>query len=120
MYKITVKSYFSAAHHLRNYKGDCENVHGHNWGVIVTAEYRELKDEGIAIDFRDLKRITDEIIDKLDHEDLNKVEYFIENNPTSENIARYIYDKIKQQEVAIESVVVSETPNYSATYTERN
>lgn len=118
MYRIIVKSHFSAAHHLRNYKGNCENVHGHNWEVQVTAKCSELSDNGIAIDFRDLKDATLSIINKLDHIDLNNIDYFKESNPTSENIARYIYGKIKKQGFPVESVTVSETANYSATFTE--
>lgn len=118
MYKITVKSFFSAAHHLRNYKGNCENVHGHNWKVVVTAKYKELPDNGMAIDFRDLKNITDDVIDTLDHVDINTIDYFQQYNPTSENIAKYIYDEIKKRGIPVADVTVFETEKYSATYSE--
>lgn len=118
MYKINVKSRFSAAHHLRNYKGDCENIHGHNWEVSVTAEFTELSRDGIAIDFRDLKQALHKVIDELDHTDLNSMDYFRETNPTSENVAEYIYRGIKKQGIPLVSVTVSETSDYSATYSE--
>lgn len=118
MYRITVKTKFSSAHHLRNYRGNCENVHGHNWEVLVTAKYKGLAENGIAIDFRELMEISKKIVDKLDHKDLNSMDYFIEHNPTSENIAKYIYDEIKQHGIPVESIAVAETDNYTATYSE--
>lgn len=118
MYKITVKSHFSAAHHLKNYNGNCENIHGHNWNVSVSAEFAELSQNGIAMDFRDLKKTLQKVIDELDHTDLNSIIYFKEKNPTSENVAKYIHEGIKKQGVPLVSVTVSETSDYSATYTE--
>ena len=118
MYKISVKSHFSAAHHLRDYNGDCENMHGHNWNVEVTAGYESLQADGIAVDFRDLKRITDEVVDALDHKDLNQLDFLNGINPTSENIAKYIHDRIKDAGIPVLTTKVSETEFYSATYTE--
>ena len=118
MYRITVKNHFSAAHHLRNYNGDCENVHGHNWEVEVTAKYTELSEDGIGMDFRDLSSVMEEVTGNLDHMDLNTMEYFREKNPTSENIAEYIYRGVKEKGVPVESVKVSETPRYFATFSE--
>ena len=118
MYKISIKSHFSAAHHLRDYNGDCENMHGHNWNVEVTAGYEELKADGIAIDFRELKRVTDEVVSSLDHKDLNSLEFLAGINPTSENIARYIYQRIKEAGIPLLEARVSETDFYSASYTE--
>ena len=117
MYKITVESSFSAAHHLSNYSGNCENIHGHNWKVRVTACYEDVDSCGMGIDFRELKRITEEVLGSMDHRDLNNEEYFIENNPTSENIARYIFDRVKDAGIPVGEVTVFETDRYSATYT---
>ena len=118
MYKINVETYFSAAHHLKNYSGNCENIHGHNWKVRVTACYAELQPDGIAIDFRDLKKVTQSVIDELDHQDLNQLNCFENKNSTSENIAKYIFDAIKTQDIPIKSVTVFETDKFSATYSE--
>ncbi|MDA3793293.1 MAG: 6-carboxytetrahydropterin synthase QueD [Elusimicrobia bacterium] len=117
MYKITIKTHFSSAHHLRNYKGNCENVHGHNWKVEVTAVFSRLPDDGMVMDFKDLKKISSKVIGKLDHKDINKLNYFKSINPTSENIARYIFDGITKEGVPVGEVKVFETENYSASYT---
>ncbi|MFC2061528.1 6-carboxytetrahydropterin synthase QueD [Elusimicrobiota bacterium] len=118
MYKITVESSFSAAHHLRNYRGNCENIHGHNWKVLVTAKFGELSSDGLTMDFRDLKDILQKILDKIDHKDLNEIEYFKDKNPTSENIAEYIYRQIKEAGVPLGNVRIFETDKYSAEYSE--
>ena len=120
MYKISVESYFSAAHHLRNYHGNCENVHGHNWRVLVSARYKDVGSSGMAIDFRELKKLTDEIVMAIDHKDLNDTEFFRDKNPTSENIARFIFDSVKGRKVPVESVTVFETDRYSASYSEES
>jgi len=117
MYKITVESSFSAAHHLVNYKGNCENVHGHNWRVLVAAGYENVSDDGIAIDFRELKKALESILEHLDHKDLNNIEYFNEN-PTSERIAEYIFRKIREQDIPVKNVKVFETDSYCAEYSE--
>ncbi|MGM0567982.1 MAG: 6-carboxytetrahydropterin synthase QueD [Elusimicrobiota bacterium] len=114
-YEITVRTKFSAAHNLRNYKGDCENVHGHNWNVKVTAAFTKLKG-GLSMDFRELKGISKKVIKELDHKNINEVNYFKQENPTSENVARYIYDRIKKEGVPVIKVSVSETDDYTATY----
>ncbi|MGM0441164.1 MAG: 6-carboxytetrahydropterin synthase QueD [Elusimicrobiota bacterium] len=116
MYYITVKTFFSAAHRLRNYNGNCENNHGHNWKVKVTAGFKSLNKNGMAFDFRKLKKMTEAILEKLDHKNLNKLEYFRENNPSSENIAKYIFEKVSAENVPVTSVKVFETDNYCATY----
>ncbi len=118
MYKITVESGFSAAHSLSEYGGDCENIHGHNFKVHVTASFRELSREGMGIDFRELKKITREVLSKLDHRDLGNVEYFKEVNPTSENIAKYVYDEVKKKDIPVHRVTVFETDKYRVSYTE--
>ncbi|MFC2048608.1 6-carboxytetrahydropterin synthase QueD [Elusimicrobiota bacterium] len=118
MYKISVETVFSAAHHLREYEGDCENVHGHNWKVRVTARYDVLPENGMAIDFRDLKSETENILAALDHKDINSLPYFEKINPTSENIAKYIFDQIKSREIPVEKIEVFETDSYIACYSE--
>ena len=94
MYEILVVTGFSAAHSLRDYEGECAKVHGHNWRVRVTVGAEEAGDNGIAIDFRDLKRLTNEVLARLDHTYINEVEPFVTINPTSENIARWLYEEL--------------------------
>ena len=120
MYKIKVLSNFSGAHNLRGYKGKCEELHGHNWRVEVTASADELDDIGMVADFKVLKQMLANCIKELDHRHLNEVEYFKKVNPTSENIARYIYQQMsrKSPEVKVQQVTVWETDTSSATYSE--
>ncbi|MFW6172738.1 MAG: 6-carboxytetrahydropterin synthase QueD [Elusimicrobiota bacterium] len=116
MYKISIKSNFSAAHHLFDYNGNCENIHGHNFKVIVTAGYESVPSSGMAIDFRELKDKTNNVLKSLDHKDINKLDYFKKINPTSENIAKYIFDRVSQQDIPVLEVTVFETDKYSASY----
>ena len=118
MYEIKVKSDFSAAHNLRNYKGKCEKLHGHNWFVEAVFVFVSLDKEGLAIDFRKAKMLLKQALDRLDHAYLNKVKPFTRTNPTSENIAKFIYDKISRKNKKIKSVTVWENDNACATYSE--
>lgn len=116
MYEILVKSGFSAAHKLREYKGKCENLHGHNWLVEATVSSKTLDKTGLLIDFRILKGKLKEILDKLDHTDLNGLPYFKKNNPTSENIARYVFNMLKRRGIKPHKVSVWESDMSCATY----
>ncbi len=121
MYHLKIISNFAAAHNLLNYQGDCENLHGHNWKIEVSVATRELDSSGLGIDFKILKRHTNAILDRLDHKYLNKLDYFIEFSPSSENISRYIFEsletELKVPGVEIEAVTVWESDNACATYT---
>ena len=120
MHKVEITTYFSSAHFLRGYKGKCESLHGHNWKVVVLVSSKELKSDGMVIDFSQLKKITNAALVELDHKNLNDLEYFKEYNPSSENIAKYIYIKLKQEIVskgcALEEIRVWETENSCAIY----
>ena len=121
MYEIKIKSTFSAAHSLRNYKGSCENLHGHNWKVEVVVLTNKLNKAGIGIDFRILKRIVNKVLTPLDHNYLNKLPYFKKANPSAENIAKYIYKKVEKyfkNKVSISKVTVWESDSASLTYYE--
>ena len=118
MYEINVKANFSAAHNLRNYRGKCERLHGHNWVVEAVFAYEALGKNGIAIDFRVAKRLLKNIVEKLDHSYLNESRIFKKINPTSENIAKFIYDEIKKRNKNLKSVSVWENENSYTTYME--
>jgi 6-pyruvoyltetrahydropterin/6-carboxytetrahydropterin synthase len=118
MYNIKVESSFSSAHNLRGYKGKCEELHGHNWRVEVVAAQDELDKTGMVLDFRYLKMKLSRILEKLNHKYLNKIACFKKINPTSENIARYIYDNLKPHILSLKSVTVWENNSSSATYEE--
>lgn len=97
-WRLKVKKDFSAAHQLRNYGGKCENMHGHNFGVEVEVEGDHLDSKvEILMDFKELKKELGEVLETLDHKHLNSVKYFEHRNPSSENIARYIYQEMKQR-----------------------
>ncbi len=120
MYKIKVLSHFSSAHNLLEYKGKCEKLHGHNWKVELSVSSRELMSDGMLMDFKDLKKLLNEVLEELDHGYLNDIEYFCDKNPTSENIARYIFNKVKDKlpEGLSPEVCVWETENSMASYSE--
>ena len=120
MYEVKVISQFSSAHNLRGYKGKCEAMHGHNWKVEAVAISEKLNDIGMVIDFKDLKKSVNEIMDELDHKYINDMENFKEVNPTSENIAKYVFKLLseKRKEIKIKEVTIWETETSSATYSE--
>ncbi|MCX5696975.1 MAG: 6-carboxytetrahydropterin synthase QueD [Candidatus Omnitrophica bacterium] len=118
MYSIKIEAYFSAAHNLRGYKGKCEALHGHNWKVEVAVARENPDKAGMVVDFRLLKNELHKILEKLDHKYLNNITYFKKINPTSENLAKYVYDRIKLHTPDIRSVTVWESENSSATYYE--
>ncbi len=122
IFEVYVKSHFSAAHSLRGYPGDCAKVHGHNWMVEVFVRCAELDDIGIGIDFRDIRAAVKEVLAGLDHSDLNELPLFSEVNPTSENIARFLYTELSSKlntfNTRVSRVKVSETPGAGAFYWE--
>ncbi len=94
MFEVRVVYDFSAAHNLREYKGQCEELHGHNWKVEALVASKRLDSIGLVVDFRKLKAALKTILKDLDHKYLNKIKYFSKVNPTSENIAKFIYNKL--------------------------
>lgn len=118
MYSIKVESGFSAAHNLRGYKGKCEDLHGHNWKIEALARKESLDKIGMVLDFTVLKSELNKILSKMDHKYLNKLAYFCKVNPTSENIAKYIYSQMKRKIPCIKSVTVWENSASSAIYEE--
>lgn len=118
MYSIKVEANFSSAHNLRGYKGKCEDLHGHNWKVEVVISKPVLDDIGMVFDFRKVKNELNIILEKLDHKYLNEIPYFKKVNPTSENIAKYIFDLLKKEIKELLSITVWESENCSATYYE--
>jgi len=97
MYELKVLTNFSSAHYLRNFNGKCESLHGHNWRVEIWVAAMELDEIGLVLDFGVIKSFANEIMDQIDHKCLNDLSPFKEKNPTSENIAYYIYEQIKQK-----------------------
>lgn len=123
MYEIKVLGEFSSAHRLKNYKGKCENLHGHNWKVEVIVSGEVLDKTGLIIDFGVLKEKLNFVLKQLDHKNLNKIPFFYRTNPTSENISYYIFKKMKSLlknfPVRIEKVTVWENEKQCASFSEK-
>jgi 6-pyruvoyltetrahydropterin/6-carboxytetrahydropterin synthase len=122
MFEVTVEQTFAAGHALRNYKGKCENVHGHNFKVQVRIEGQRLDDTGMLVDFIDVKSVMRKVIERLDHQFLNEVPPFDVKNPSAENIAEYFHIEMTGALAAtpvpirISEVRVWETDIQSASY----
>ncbi len=122
MFEIGIQTHFSAAHHLVDYPGACVSPHGHNWGIEVFVRGETLDDLGFLVDFKALKASVQEVIEELDHTDLNAHEHFSVENPTSERIARFLYRRIssliRNERYRVSRVSVHETPGSVASYWE--
>ena len=122
MFVLKIVTDFASAHSLRNYPGDCSILHGHNWQVEVSVCSQVLDDNGIAIDFREIKKQTKLVIKRVDHQYLNEIEPFDVLNPTAENIAKYFFDEVgllvNNENVKVKDVVIWETPRSAVTYSE--
>jgi 6-pyruvoyltetrahydropterin/6-carboxytetrahydropterin synthase len=125
MYEVTVEDSFAAGHYLRNYKGKCENPHGHNYKVRITLRGAELDKAGLLLDFKDLKEVMKHVIDRLDHQMLNEIEPFTALNPSAENLAKYFYDQASARlaslasgRVSVREVTIWETDSTTARYSE--
>jgi len=122
VFEVYVQAHFSAAHALRGYPGDCSRTHGHNWIIDVFVKCKKLNEIGIGVDFRDIKKGVKDVLKGLDHFNLNELPPFNEDNPTSENIARFLYiqlgKRLNSDVVQVSKIKVSETPGAGAFYWE--
>jgi len=125
MYEVTVEDTFAAGHYLRNYKGKCENPHGHNYKVRVTLAGKELDKAGLLLDFKDLREVMKHVIDRLDHQMINDIAPFTQLNPSAENLAKYFYDEtngrlknVTSGRVFVRDVTIFETDTTTAKYSE--
>ena len=119
MYTLTVQSGFSAAHYLVDYPGPCQQVHGHNYNVELTIAASTLDESGMVIDLMELKKVLDDCLSPFDHHLLNKVPPFDRQNPTSENLARYIFEYAEERlksKVQVVQVRVMETERFTVSY----
>jgi 6-pyruvoyltetrahydropterin/6-carboxytetrahydropterin synthase len=120
MYKLNVISSFSSAHKLNGYEGLCRNLHGHNWKVRLCVMCDKLDEIGMAMDFGIIKSKLNELLEDLDHRFLNDLPAFSDINPTSENLARYIFEqmgtKLTQCPCEVVEVEVWESEKASVIY----
>ncbi|MBQ9479164.1 MAG: 6-carboxytetrahydropterin synthase QueD [Selenomonadaceae bacterium] len=103
MYELTVRGEFEAAHRIVGYEGKCRRLHGHNWSVEAVVRGRELDRLGMLIDFKVLKGALNGVLEELDHQYLNELETFERMNPTAENLARHIFERLSASTVIVES-----------------
>ena len=121
MFRLCVKRSFSAAHFLRGYQGQCEELHGHTWYVEAELEAENLDEIGLSLDFKEVNARLDLVLRELDHRLLNDHPYFKERNPSAEELARFVYGRLAANlpdGVAVAMVRVWESENAWAGYTE--
>ncbi len=120
MFEVSVKAHFSGAHRLRGYKGICSRLHGHNWEIEVFLRGRRLDATGMLCDFTLVKTALRAVMEQLDHRDLGELPAFARCNPTSENLARYLFGelaaRLDSRRCRVHRVWVSESPGSAATY----
>ena len=116
MFELKGEMYFSAAHHLLNYDGACENQHGHNWKVEAYVRGTELDKSNILVDYKVIKRELKSILDYLDHKDINELPEFKGISPSSEILAKFIYEKMKERIPQTSKISIWETPTSCASY----
>jgi 6-pyruvoyltetrahydropterin/6-carboxytetrahydropterin synthase len=112
--------HFAAAHRLRGYQGDCEQLHGHNYKVEVEVRASGLDEVGMGIDFREIRSLANEVVGELDHRYLNEIPPFDEVNPTAEHIAAFVFDRlsrrIDREHAKLHAVTIWETDRDSVRY----
>lgn len=123
MFELSISVNFEAAHFINNYPGKCCRLHGHNWKVEVNIYGKKLDELGMLVDFRELKSTVNKIMTRLDHYCLNEIEPFCTINPTAENIAKYIYEQLREtqefeSDVKLRSVKVWESLSSAASYSQ--
>jgi 6-pyruvoyltetrahydropterin/6-carboxytetrahydropterin synthase len=94
MYEVKIVTQFAAAHRLENFKGKCESLHGHNWKVEVFLAGKGLDETGLLMDFGEVKARTKQVLEEIDHKYLNELAAFQNRNPSSENLASYLYERL--------------------------
>jgi len=119
-YELMIKTDFAAAHSLRDYPGDCARLHGHNWHVKLYVVCEKLDDIGLAVDYKILKRELKTALKDWDHYNLNDVAPFDSINPSSENVARVLYERmaarLNDERLQVSRIAIGETCTAQVTY----
>lgn len=119
VFRTFIETRFSAAHRINGYQGQCGKLHGHTWKVRVQVKTGRINEIGISIDFKELRLLTESVLEKLDHQLINEVAPFDQINPTAENLAKYIYETVAPTLPAtleMNEVIVWESDNYAVSY----
>jgi 6-pyruvoyltetrahydropterin/6-carboxytetrahydropterin synthase len=121
-YLLKTCVHFAAAHRLRGYQGDCEQLHGHNYKVEIEIRATQLDALGMGVDFRAIREAAREVVGVLDHRLLNEIPPFTEVNPTAENIAVYVYEQLGRlldgEHARVHAVTIWETDRDSVRYSQ--
>ncbi len=121
MFTISVETSFWASHQLTLQDGSKEPVHHHNWLVTADVGSDKLNSMAVVMDFQELKAMVDNIAANFNNKALDETGYFQQNNPSAENVAKYIYDKLRTQlpeGVRVRNVRVVEEQGCSAKFGE--
>ena len=117
MYEILIEDTFDAAHCLRGYKGNCERLHGHTYKTQVFLRAESLDEQGMSIDFRKVKAGLSETLSELDHNYLNDLPEFKVENPSAENLAKFVYHRMSLAfPGCVHRVMIWETPTSAVSY----
>jgi 6-pyruvoyltetrahydropterin/6-carboxytetrahydropterin synthase len=122
LYKIFIETHFAASHQLHGYDGPCRALHGHTWKVRVEVTTNRINEIGISFDFKELKTLTESVICRLDHKHINEIPPFDKENPTAENLSRFIVEELKKKlphHARMSHVTLWESDNYAVSYSER-
>jgi len=121
-YELSIETHFSAAHQLRGYPGDCARLHGHNWHVKLFVRCSELDELGLGIDYKIMKSELKAAIEKWDHYNLNDIAPFDKINPSSENVARLLFEemvaRLNNKRLYVSRIEVAETCTAKVSYWE--
>lgn len=119
-YFISTEGSFSSAHYLPQHGGKCRNLHGHNWRVKATVQASTLDDQGMVMDFSELKTRVRALCTRLDHLCLNQIAPFDTIVPTAENLAHYFFHELvaglPDSRVSVSSITIWETDNNVCEY----
>jgi len=119
MFTISVETSFRASHQLALPDGSKEPAHYHNWLVTAEVGSNELNSMGVVMDFHGLKAALDDIVAEFDNSQLEAISYFRQNNPSAENVAGYVYEKLRiklPKGVELRNIRVGEEPGCLAKF----
>ena len=123
-FELNIELEFCAAHVLTGHKGKCSNLHGHNYKVDVCVSGQELDSLGLLIDFADLKKIVNEVVEGIDHKYINELDHkpFLEGKTSAEHISKFIFEQVEaklDKSVTLEYVKLYETSKYSVKFSKK-
>jgi 6-pyruvoyltetrahydropterin/6-carboxytetrahydropterin synthase len=121
MFSVSVETHFRASHQLDLEDGSKEPAHNHDWSVTAKISSNKLNNMGVVMNFEKLKAMMNKVVAEFDNSDLETVDYFQQNNPSAENVAKYIYEKLHKRlpkEVKLRKISVVEEPGCSAEFYE--